>query len=81
MIKIFGKCKLLSCCGLLLQADLDNHPENNFACIMTKFILLLKKSSVFMRGGRSAGLNQACCKQMLCKLPQTVLPMHCNPEL
>lgn len=43
MIKIFGKCKLLSCCGLLLQADLDNHPENNFACIMTKFILLLKK--------------------------------------
>lgn len=27
---------------LLLQADLDRHPENNFACIMTKFILLLK---------------------------------------
>lgn len=35
---------------------------------------------------RSAGLNQACCKQMLCKLPQTALPMtailsydiHCN---
>lgn len=44
----------------------------------------LKVISVHER--RSAGLNQACCKQMLCKLPQTALPMtailsydiHCN---
>lgn len=58
--------------------------KTNLLASWLSLFYFLKVISVHER--RSAGLNQACCKQMLCKLPQTALPMtailsydiHCN---
>lgn len=62
----------------------ENKKKINLLAYWLSLFYFLKVISVHER--RSAGLNQACCKQMLCKLPQRALLMtailsydiHCN---